>query len=169
MTSSPPIPATCGHWPKPPGSTSTSSPSEPPGSRTCIRTVAGRANCLGPGDGGRLRMAGWRELRILAALTSSGSQVGANVQRYQATPGHMQPRKPQVNSTHGHMQPRPATAGVCMACKSWCPLRGRRAGRENAGLLPLSADRGWLRLRWGCYGVFRCWGSAAGRIGVVAR
>ncbi len=37
----PPIPVTCGPWPKPPGTTSASSPSEPPGSLTRIRTVAG--------------------------------------------------------------------------------------------------------------------------------
>jgi hypothetical protein len=39
------------------------------------------------------------------------------VDRHQATPGHVQPRKLQVNATQGHVRPHPATAGVCMAFK----------------------------------------------------
>src|ERR1022692_3304979 len=58
------------------------------------------------------------DYRTLAALTSSlGAKWGANVDRHQATSGHVQPRKPQVNATQGHVRPHPATGGVCMACK----------------------------------------------------
>jgi hypothetical protein len=58
------------------------------------------------------------DYRTLAALTSSlGAKWGASVDRHQATPGHVQPRKPQVNATQSHVRPRPATGGVCMACK----------------------------------------------------
>jgi len=49
------------------------------------------------------------------------------VERRQATPGHMQPRKPQVNAAQGHVQPYLATGGVCMACGFGIASQGARA------------------------------------------
>jgi hypothetical protein len=67
---------------------------------------------------------------------SSGSQVGS---QRGATPGDIQPRKAQVDATQGHARPHPATGGVCMACKSWCP-RGTLRRRENPGQAGVGAD-----------------------------
>ncbi len=106
-------------WPKRPGSTSTSSLSHQAAS-TCIR---GRrpepaVSCPESRRWWTSRHGKVAEFRTLAALMSSlGAKLGANVHRHQATPGHVQPREPQVNATPGDVQPRRATAGVCMACK----------------------------------------------------
>jgi hypothetical protein len=53
-------------------------------------------------------------VRMLAALTSSGSQVGS---QRAATPGHARPHAATEGAGERHTGPHPATAGVCMACK----------------------------------------------------
>src|ERR1022692_1941351 len=83
-------------------------PSGPPDSP--IRTLSARAGLQlsGLSDGGCPGVAGWPELRTLAALTSSGSQVGS---QRGATPGDARPRPATEAPGERHTGPRPATCG----------------------------------------------------------
>jgi hypothetical protein len=107
-TSSFPVPATCGRWPRLPGSASASSglgslaaPSAPlPASAGPQLSGLGAVGCPG--------VAGYTRLRRLAALTNSGSQVGS--QGGQA-PGGVRPRPATEAAGQRHAGPRPATPG----------------------------------------------------------
>ena len=127
MKSSPPILLTCTPWPKPPGSTSSSSRSDPAGAQR------GRMRGLRPAGPGRL---GCPDLPAMRHLTRPGGCIvsqtfsGANGlwepggSQRAATPGDARPRPATEAAGELHTRPRPATCGDTRSMHGMQEARG---------------------------------------------